>query len=259
MYTKLILRRCGAADQSMMPRKIEFEEGRIVPLTLAGQVVERLRNWILLGELAPGEVLVERVLSEKLGVSRTPMREALHLLGSEGLINVVPNRRPRVADPSLSEILELLEIHSLLEARGTKLAARNITPPEISQLELLLDEMEKSNAKRGELEFFELDMAFHRKIVEASRNGTLIETHNHLNTRIYRARFMSTQSISSRPLMHSQHLQILDALRQGDADRAQAHLEEHLRQLGRNITAIFKENSERIIKTIVPARATEGE
>lgn len=225
-----------------------------MPLTLGGQVAERLRNWILLGELAPGEVLVERVLSEKLGVSRTPMREALRLLGSEGLINVVPNRRPRVADPSLSEILELLEVHSLLEARGTKLAALNITPSEIGQLELLLDEMKKSHAKRGELEFFELDMAFHRQIVEASGNATLIKTHNHLNTRIYRTRFMSTQSISSRPLMHSQHLQILDALRQRDGDLAQAHLEEHLRQLGRNITTIFTVNSKRVHQDHSPGK-----
>lgn len=223
----------------MMPKNKDIDEGRIVPLTLASQVADRLRNWILLGELAPGEVLIERALSERLGVSRTPMREALRLLSSEGLITVVPNRRPRVANPSLSEILELLEVHSLLEAHGTRLAARKITSEEIEDLERLLFEMEQSAARRGELDFFELDMAFHRQIVEASRNQTLIETHAQLNARIYRTRFLSTQPRSSRPLMQSQHRQILDAVKSRDADLAQAYLEEHLRQLGRNITAIL--------------------
>lgn len=224
----------------MMPSRIGFDEGRIVRLTLAGQVAERLRNWILLGELAPGEVLAERELSEKLGVSRTPMREAMRLLGSEGLIDATPNRRPRVADPSLSEVLELVGVHSLLEAHGTSLAAQNISAAELGDLERLLDEMEQSYSKRGAFEFFELDMAFHRKIIEAYRNATLIEVHAHLNARIYRARFMSTQTLTSRPLMHTQHQRIFEALRQGDADQAQSHLEEHLRQLGRNIETMFK-------------------
>ncbi|MEO9650209.1 MAG: GntR family transcriptional regulator [Roseobacter sp.] len=229
----------------MMPKKIGFDEGRIVPLTLSGQVVERLRNWILLGELAPGEVLVERVLSEKLGVSRTPMREALRLLGSEGLIDMVPNRRPRVADPTLSEILELLEVHSLLEARGTRLAAQNISQNQLGELERLIDEMENSGAIRGQFEFFELDMNFHRKIVEASCNATLIEVHSQLNARLYRTRFLSTQTISNRPLMHSQHLKILESLQMKDGNSAQSHLEEHLLQLGKNITAIFKNDTQK--------------
>ncbi|WP_295314750.1 GntR family transcriptional regulator [Roseobacter sp.] len=228
----------------MMPNRTEYEDGRIIPLTLSAQVADRLRNWVLLGDLAPGEVLVERVLSEKLGVSRTPMREALQMLGREGLIAITPNRRPRVASPGLSDILELLEVHRLVEAHGARLAAKQISQAALTDLQRLLDEMELSGTRRGELEFFELDMAFHRQIVEASGNATLIETHSHLNARLYRTRFLSTQTISGRPLMQAQHTQILEALRARDADRAQARVEEHLHQLGRNITAIFNESKQ---------------
>lgn len=228
----------------MMPKKPDFDDGRIIPLTLSAQVVNRLRKWILLGELAPGAVLVERHLSEKLGVSRTPMREALQILGSEGLITIVPNRRPRVASPSLKEILELLEVHMLIEGHGTRLAAKNITDAELEDLKRVLEELDSSGANRGQFDFFELDMAFHRKIVEASRNATLIETHSQLNARLYRTRFLSTQTLSGRPLMQSQHLQIFDALQSRDEDLAKRQIEEHLRQLGRNITAIFNNSSE---------------
>lgn len=232
----------------------ETEDDRIVPMTLGGQVAERLRNWILVGVLEPGEVLVERALSQRLGVSRTPLREGLRQLEQEGLINLVPNRQPRVADPSLAELLALLEVHILLEAHGTKLAAENIAPEELVTLRRLLDDMDRSLADRGSFEFFELDMKFHRKIVEASGNQPLIEAHRHFNARIYRARFLSTQSVSGRPLMREQHLKIFEALKRGDGAQAKACQEEHLRQLGRNIKAIFEEKADR--KEGVPEHQT---
>lgn len=229
----------------MMAIPVEMEERQIVRLTLADQVADRLRNWILLGELAPGELLVERTLSERLDVSRTPMREALRTLGNEGLIDMVPNRRPRVANPSLTEILEILVVLTLLEAHGTLLAGSNITDDQLGRLKALLDEMDRSSAKRGELVFFEMDMAFHRSIVEASGNTPLIEAHRHYNTRIYRARFLSTQTYSGRPLMQAQHTAIYEALRRRDGKAAKHHLEEHLSQLGANIRAIFSEDSKK--------------
>ncbi|MEO1285636.1 MAG: GntR family transcriptional regulator [Pseudomonadota bacterium] len=244
----------GALDKGMMPDRIDSDNVQLVRLTLADQAADKLRNWILIGELAPGEFLVERTLSERLGVSRTPMREALLHLGNEGLVVIVPNRRPRVANPSRSEILALLEVHSLLEAHGTMLAAESITELELERLKHLIDEMEQTSAKRGEFAFFDLDMAFHRSIMEASRNAPLIETHAQLNARIYRARFLSTQTISGRPLMLSQHHQIYDALRRGDGEAAKTHLEEHLHQLSRNITANFSDHSEQDQTTPAPAK-----
>lgn len=213
-------------------------------MTLGGQVADRLRDWILLGVLAPGEMLVERALSERLGVSRTPLREALRQLEQEGLIDLVPNKRPQVANPTLKELLDLLEVHILLEGHGTMLAANRINAAELSTLSRLLDDMALSTANRGKFEFFDLDMRFHRIIVGASRNPPLIEAHTHFNARIYRARFLSTQSVKSRPLMHEQHWEIYESLKNKNGAAAKASLETHLRQLGRNITAIFEEEAD---------------
>jgi DNA-binding GntR family transcriptional regulator len=207
--------------------------------TLADRAVELLRELILLEKLKPNEVLAERELSEKLGVSRTPLREALRVLASEGLVEMSPNLRPKVANPTLEQLMDLIDVLSSLERLAGELLCESINDDLIAQLDELVAKMKHFPDDGEELEFFNIDMKFHRTIVAATQNQQLIITHTQYNAAVFRARFMSTKWTSRRPLMHVQHAEIVDLLKKRDADAAGSMLKAHLQQLKINVTELF--------------------
>ncbi|GAB5469228.1 MAG: GntR family transcriptional regulator [Rhodospirillales bacterium] len=213
----------------------------VVRDTLAARVADRLRDWILVERLKPGAILTERELAELAGVSRTPMREALRILAGEGLVEMVPNRRPRVADPTLEQLLALLDVLAALEALAGEKAALFITPEEIATLEEIIEALAHFPDDGEALAYFRLDMTFHRSIVKASNNPALVKTHQQYNAAVFRARFLSTRWETRRPLMQDQHSSILGALKRKDGAAASAEMREHLMQLKRNITDLYAE------------------
>ena len=221
----------------------EDDELAISRQALASQVADRLRDWILVEKLEPGQVLGERELADRIGVSRTPMREALRILAAEGLVNMVPNRRPRVADPTLEQLLALLDVLAALEGLAGEKAAEHITEEEIVELKAILAKLATFPEDGDALEFFRADMSFHRRIVRASNNPALMKTHEQYNAAVFRARFMSTRWTTRRPLMKDQHGQILEALEHRDGAAASAMMREHLMQLKRNISDLYANNS----------------
>ena len=210
--------------------------------TLSARVADLLRDWILVEKLAPRQVLAERELSEFIGVSRTPLREALRILAAEGLVEMVPNRRPRVADPTLEQLLDLLDVLAALESLAGEKAAGNIDPADIAAMERIIDRLANFPQDGDPLDYFRLDMEFHRTIVRASSNDALIKTHAQYNAAVFRARFMSTRWATRRPLMQQQHAGILEALKQGDGQATAARIHEHLMQLKQNISELYADN-----------------
>ena len=105
--------------------------------SLASEAADTLREFILLGKLAPGVPVPERDLSEAFGISRTPLKEALRILETEGLIVYGPTRRPRVADPSLDEINDWLRVQGALEALAGELACELATDAQLAEIESL--------------------------------------------------------------------------------------------------------------------------
>lgn len=203
------------------------------PKSLAEQSADKLRDLILLEKLPAGLQLNERELSELLGISRTPVRDAIRLLEVEGLVDYIDGRL-RVADPSTETLSHWLMIQGALEGLAGEQACLNATEAELAQIAALQDEMiEQDDGLRR----FELDMAFHRAIVAAAHNPPLAETHNQYNTRLWRARYVSSQRQANRKQLMAKHQRIVEALQARDAATASAALIDHLRNAIGNIEA----------------------
>src|SRR5207244_9217285 len=154
----------------MPPEAVVSRPAPLENLTLWQRVHDRLREQILSGKLEPGAELAEVALSEQLGVSRGPIREALGRLASEGLVTVRPRRGAVVRSLSKEEFLELYQVREALEMMAVKLAVPRLQPDDFGALEELIATM-ASHAERGEAApFFETNSAFHPRAVEGPRN-----------------------------------------------------------------------------------------
>ncbi|SDJ10385.1 GntR family transcriptional regulator [Aliiruegeria lutimaris] len=197
-------------------------------MSLAEIAAERLRELILIGKLPPGQPLSERELSERLRISRTPLREAIRELAAERLIDVLPNRRPQVADPSLEHIEDLFDVQAALEALAGRLFTKRATQEQIDELVAIHERFSKFPDDCEPLKFFRTDMAFHSAIVRGADNVALADTHRQYNAALFRARFMSSRQLRWRDITIAEHTEILDALCARDAERSAAALTTHL-------------------------------
>jgi DNA-binding GntR family transcriptional regulator len=196
-------------------------------------VLERLRALILTGAYGPDERLVEEQLAERLGVSRTPVRQALTMLEAEGLVEIAPNRGATVCSFSIEDVWDIYDLRAVLEGHAARRAAGKITPGELAIMRELTGEME---GLAGRFEDHEeeirtlvgLNQEFHGIIVEASRNRRLQRLINRTVEipLMFKAFFWYTPH--ERVISNHYHRQILEALEKGDADRAEIIMREHV-------------------------------
>ena len=197
--------------------------------TLWQRVYDPLRDEILSGSLTPGAELSEVALAEQLGVSRGPIREAIGRLASEGLVTVRPRRGAVVSSLSKEEFLELYQVREALELLAVKLAVPRLRPDDIAALQSLIDEM-STHAERNRVEeFFEANVAFHARLVDASGNTKLGELYRQLLDQLgrYRTRSLLLRGNLQRSI--AEHAAILRAAKRGDAARAAHLMSEHIR------------------------------
>ena len=214
---------------------------------LGDRIADVLRKQILLGELVPGRNIPERETAEALGVSRTPLREALLILEGEGLVLTAPAKSPVIANPSVGDITQLLLVQSALEGLAGECACEKITADELAQIQSMHDEMLAKADQAEALDFFSTDMAFHEAIVSATKNQPLIKTHAQYNSRLWRARFMSSRRrVKKRSITLQEHANIVEGLRLRDKEQTSAALEHHLRDAIINIASVLgnQENQE---------------
>ena len=198
-------------------------------LTLWQRVYDHLRAAILSGRLEPGAELAEVPLSEELGVSRGPIREAIGRLAAEGLVTVRPRRGAVVSPLSKEEFLELYQVREALERMAVKLAVRRLQPEDFAALQGLIDDM-ATHAERGQVdEFFEANAAFHARLVDASGNAKLGELYRQLLDQIGRYRTRSLRLRGNLQRSIAEHAAILRAAKRGDAERAARLMSEHIR------------------------------
>jgi DNA-binding GntR family transcriptional regulator len=157
--------------------------------SLHDEILGRLRDYLVEGNIPEGNRIPERQLCEMLGISRTPLREALKVLASEGLVELLSNRGARVRQLSEQDIAELFDIMGGLEALAGRLACENITEQEIGEIERLHYEMYGFYLHRDMHGYFNANQRIHQKIVEASRNLTLRDTYANFAGRIRRVRY----------------------------------------------------------------------
>jgi DNA-binding GntR family transcriptional regulator len=192
------------------------------------EAADRLRDMIVEGELAPGERVREQAICNRLGLSRTPLREALKMLAAEGLIVLQPNRGAMVSDPSAEGIADTFKVIGALEALAGVLACKRVEEDDVAEIRVLHYQM-ALHQTRGELrEYFKLNQRIHERLVELSGNAVLIETHKQLGGRIRRQRFVANRSGQRWEQAMQEHEQMLEALAARDGQRLAELLRRHL-------------------------------
>jgi DNA-binding GntR family transcriptional regulator len=213
----------AAPDETVVPLLPKVERQR-----LHDTVVEHLRTFIAEGALAPGMKLNERELCERLGISRTPLREALKVLAAEGLVDISPNRGASVSTMSEAEIREMFELMSGLEAFSGELACERITAAELAEIKALHYEMLACREQNDLSGYYARNRVIHDRINEAARNTALRQVYVSTNRRLQALRFRSNFSTSKWDSAIRDHEEMIRALEARDGKRMAAILRGHL-------------------------------
>jgi DNA-binding GntR family transcriptional regulator len=201
---------------------------KVERLRLHDTVVDHLRNFIVEGLLAPGMKLNERTLCETLGISRTPLREALKVLAAEGLIDILPNRGASVSQMCEAEIRETFELMSGLEAFAGELACERMTPAELGEIKALHYEMLACREQNDLSGYYSRNQAIHDKINDAARNSALRQTYIAVNRRLQALRFRSNFQTVKWDSAIRDHEAMIEALEARDGKRMSSILRGHL-------------------------------
>lgn len=195
---------------------------------LHNELVDRLRHMIVEGDLAPGEKLSEKDLCGQFGVSRTPLREAMKVLASEGLVQLTPNRGGTVAKLTLADLDEAFPIMGALEALSGELACQHITDAELRRVKELHERMVRTHESGALRDYFKLNEQIHQMILDAARNPTLAQMQLSLSGRVRRARYLANMTPGRWAEAVAEHTRILEALSARDGKRLAVILKEHL-------------------------------
>lgn len=196
--------------------------------TLRGRVYEQIRTDILNGLYKEHEELKEATLGEKLGVSRTPVREALRQLELEGLVEIIPNKGARVTGITAKDIDDIYQIRYLLEGLSARWATEHVTQEQLEKMEETLY-LTEFHAQKGNFEqVYELDSQFHELMYEASGSKLLNHILSDFHMYVTRIRKVSLASSSRSRYSTEEHREILNAIRERDADKAEECAHQHV-------------------------------
>ena len=179
--------------------------------------------------------LDERELAERLGVSRTPLREAINRLVMEGFLSVVPRKGIFVVKKSKEEILEILLVRAALEGMAARLAVKYVTEKEIEKMRSIFSSFDPSQMKGQYLKYSDANIEFHELVLETSRCEKLIEMANSLFEHMRWIRFRAVTFEERLPKIHKEHLYIIKALEKKDPDLVEKRMRSHIEGLARYI------------------------
>lgn len=197
-------------------------------LPLRDVVFNTLRQAILRGELKPGERLMEIQLANKLGVSRTPIREALRKLELEGLVNMVQRKGAEVADITEKSLRDVLEVRKALEELSVQLACEKITEEEIEELKRVAERFKDTLDDQDVTKIAEADVAFHDVIYTATDNQKLILLLNNLREQMYRYRVEYLKKEEAYPQLIAEHEELIDNISKRNKEEATRIMCEHI-------------------------------
>ncbi|MFC3052160.1 GntR family transcriptional regulator [Kordiimonas pumila] len=203
--------------------------------TLPSEVCTRLRNEIIEAVWKPGVRLQERILTERYGVSRSPLREAFQSLASEGLIELTANRGAVVTTPTLELAISYYNILRVLETLAIELACDNASNAEIAEVEALNDQMKQYAYKEDSQAFFHANNEVHRKIVEISGNVPLADTHLVISRQIIRIQNLNGLLEHSLKESIDEHDETIAGLKKRDKEKASQSFSKHLKTVEDNL------------------------
>lgn len=211
-----------------MKDEIQLRNDSFLPLR--DVVFQALREAILTGSFQPGERLPEIQLAQRLGVSRTPLREALRMLEQEGLVVMYPRRGACVANISPKMLRDVLEVRRVLEELSVELACRNITAERIEELRETNRKMESAVSEGDIRLIIQYDEAFHDTIYRIADNQKLTLMINNLREQMFRYRLEYIKDEQIRHTVVAEHWKIIEALAAGDAAAAKTTISAHIQR-----------------------------
>lgn len=215
------------------------------------EVADRLRELIEQGELAPGERISEKQLCERFGVSRTPLREALKVLASEGLVELLPNRGSRVVRLTLKTVKDTYDLMAALEGLSGELACQHISDEGIATIRQLHDTMLVHYRERELARYFQVNQRIHEAIMTASSNEVLQEMYDNLSQRVKRVRYSKKMTDDFWRRAVQDHEEMIAALEARDGKRLGRVLREHLcnKLEVATLSGVIEENEPRDVAT----------
>ena len=197
-------------------------------LPLRDVVFNTLRQAILRGELKPGERLMEIQLANKLGVSRTPIREAIRKLELEGLVLMIPRKGAEVAEITEKNMRDVLEVRKALEELAVQLACEKITDEEIEEMKKAAEEFKMILKSKDITEIAEADVRFHDIIYMATDNQKLILLLNNLREQMYRYRVEYLKREDAHETLLAEHERIIETIEKRDKEEAMKAVSRHI-------------------------------
>ena len=193
------------------------------------QAAQRLRQMLVEGQIAPGAKLNERELTERLQVSRTPLREAIKMLAAEGLVELLPHRGAVAVSLGEADVQNTFEVMAGLEGQSGELAAQRITREELAEIQAMHFEMLAAYTRRDLSAYYGLNARIHSAISAAAKNPVLTTVYNQVNARLQALRFRSNQDGEKWKRAMKDHDRMIEALATHDAAGMRDVLIEHLR------------------------------
>ena len=204
-------------------------------LPLRDVVFNTLRNAILTGELSPGERLMEIKLADKLGVSRTPIREAIRKLELEGLVVNTPRKGAEVANISAEDLRDVLEVRRSLEVLAISLACEKMTEETLELLHENIDAFKHSIDAKATSDIASVDVSFHDIIYKSTGNNRLIQILNNISEQMYRYRFEYIKNKEAWNRLVEEHMNIYEAIKNRDKELAVKSILLHIDNQERDI------------------------
>ena len=210
-------------------------EEPITATALYQQVANRLRKRIYQQQLKPGERIDEKRLCEEMGISRTPLREALKVLDADGLVVLQPRRGCFVAELGEQQLKELFPVMAVLEGLIAREATRGLQQADLAELEALHEQLEQAAAREDVDRYYEHNYVFHKRVQDLSRNRYLQRVAHDLRKLLFLARHQQLKKPGRLQQSLSEHRRLMEAFRRGDADTAEATMKEHLTHQGQAV------------------------
>ncbi|GKX27737.1 GntR family transcriptional regulator [Vallitalea longa] len=200
-------------------------------LPLKQKTYEYIKNKILTCELKPGSDISEEKLAMELGISRTPVREAIMRLGQENLVNIYPRKGSFVSEITLKDIQEVLQIREIVETQVAVLVCKSIDKEKLLYFRQEFEKFDTEERYNSYEDFFELDIAFHKFIVSSNGNQNLVEIMDKVYDKDYRIRVLTTNMFKTERLRNrEEHLNIIDAFLEEDVEKVEEYLSEHIQK-----------------------------
>lgn len=194
-------------------------------------VYEQLKRQILTGKITPGTRMMEVELAEEMGVSRTPVREAIRKLEKEGLVTIEPRRGAYASDISVKDMVDTLEVREDLEGLAAALAAERMTSEQISELVTITEGYSDAILNSDTEKIIHYDEKFHKYIVSCSGNKTLIQLSEIVQELALRFRYIYYDDFSRYENMPVEHREIVEAITSGDSGAARLTADSHVKKL----------------------------